>query len=40
MEAHMKCGVDKCGHCAMGPLYVCTDGPVFTYQQLQELGAR
>jgi sulfhydrogenase subunit gamma (sulfur reductase) len=37
MEAHMKCGVGKCGHCALGDKYVCTDGPVFNYAQLQTL---
>jgi len=39
MEAHMQCGVGKCGHCAIGDKYVCTDGPVFDYGQLQQLGA-
>ncbi len=34
LEAHMKCGVGKCGHCYMGPRFVCTDGPVFTRKEL------
>ncbi|HDI83634.1 MAG TPA: oxidoreductase, partial [candidate division WOR-3 bacterium] len=25
------CGVGKCGHCAIGYIYTCIDGPVFTY---------
>jgi sulfhydrogenase subunit gamma (sulfur reductase) len=37
MEAHMKCGVGKCGHCALGDKYVCTDGPVFSYTEVQRL---
>jgi len=37
LERHMKCGVGKCGHCAIGHKYVCTDGPVFSYAQLREL---
>jgi NAD(P)H-flavin reductase len=37
LERHMKCGVGKCGHCAIGHLYVCTDGPVFSQAQLREL---
>ncbi len=37
LEAHMKCGVGKCGHCYMGPQYVCTDGPVFTMDELQKI---
>jgi len=38
LEAHMKCGVGKCGHCYHGPKYICTDGPVFTYRELKELN--
>ncbi len=38
LERYMKCGVGKCGHCCIGVAYVCVDGPVFTYQQIQELG--
>lgn len=37
LERHMKCGVGKCGHCYIGYKYVCTDGPVFTYSQLDAL---
>jgi sulfhydrogenase subunit gamma (sulfur reductase) len=37
LENRMKCGVGKCGRCNVGKMYVCKDGPVFTYQQLQEL---
>ena len=39
LENRMKCGVGKCGHCAAGPVYVCKDGPVFTYEQLLQLPA-
>jgi len=38
LERYMKCGVGKCGHCCVGVSYVCTDGPVFTYEQLKQLG--
>ncbi|TFF92564.1 oxidoreductase, partial [Candidatus Thorarchaeota archaeon] len=31
LERRMKCGVGKCGHCALDHLYTCNDGPVFTY---------
>jgi sulfhydrogenase subunit gamma (sulfur reductase) len=37
LERHMKCGVGKCGHCYIGGKYVCTDGPVFTYAQIEAL---
>jgi len=33
----MKCGIGKCGRCNVGPKYVCKDGPIFTFAQLQEL---
>jgi len=35
MERNMSCGVGKCGHCRVGPYYVCKDGPVFSYAQLE-----
>jgi NAD(P)H-flavin reductase len=37
LERHMKCGVGKCGHCYIAGKYVCTDGPVFTYEQIDAL---
>ena len=30
-ERKMACSVGKCGHCRMGEVYVCVDGPVFNY---------
>ncbi|MBX3746110.1 MAG: FAD/NAD(P)-binding protein [Verrucomicrobiae bacterium] len=38
LERYMKCGVGKCGHCCIGVAYVCVDGPVFSYAQIQRLG--
>jgi hypothetical protein len=35
-ERNMKCATGHCGHCQMGPLFVCKDGPVFS---VAELGA-
>ncbi|MEM0504794.1 MAG: FAD/NAD(P)-binding protein [Sulfolobales archaeon] len=29
LERRMKCGVGLCGHCQMGPYFVCEHGPVF-----------
>ena len=37
MERNMKCGVRLCGHCQLGPVFVCNDGPVFRYQDLRAL---
>ena len=34
LERKMKCGVGKCGHCQINNLYVCVDGPVFRYSDL------
>jgi NAD(P)H-flavin reductase len=35
MEANMSCGLGKCGHCQLGPYFICKDGPVFTYEQIK-----
>ena len=37
LERYMKCGVGKCGHCAIGHKYVCLDGPVFSYKEMMRL---
>jgi NAD(P)H-flavin reductase len=34
LEKRMKCGIGICGRCNIGEKYVCTDGPVFTGDQL------
>lgn len=36
LEKRMKCGIGKCGRCNIGNLYVCRDGPVFTYAQIKK----
>ena len=35
LEKRMKCGIGKCGRCNIGNLYVCRDGPVFTFAQIK-----
>ncbi|MCL0082134.1 FAD/NAD(P)-binding protein [Dehalococcoidia bacterium] len=35
LEKRMKCGIGKCGRCNIGDIYVCRDGPVFTYAQIK-----
>jgi sulfite reductase subunit B len=37
LERRMKCGVGKCGHCQINDKYVCLDGPVFRYSDIQHL---
>ncbi|HDZ8009953.1 TPA: anaerobic sulfite reductase subunit B [Citrobacter amalonaticus] len=34
-ERRMACSVGKCGHCRMGDVYVCVDGPIFNYAVAQ-----
>jgi len=37
LERMMRCGVGKCGHCAIGNLYCCIDGPVFMLDKIQSI---
>jgi sulfhydrogenase subunit gamma (sulfur reductase) len=37
LENRMKCGIGKCGRCNIGSVYVCKDGPVFTYAEIQQM---
>ncbi|MFB9884397.1 FAD/NAD(P)-binding protein [Planobispora siamensis] len=37
LERNMKCGVGRCGHCQLGPLFTCLDGPVLTYDRVAAL---
>jgi NAD(P)H-flavin reductase len=37
LERGMKCGVGHCGHCQVGPLLICRDGPVFRYDRVEPL---
>jgi NAD(P)H-flavin reductase len=35
MERNMSCAMGFCGHCQIGPYFVCKDGPVFDYRQAE-----
>jgi len=35
MERNMQCAVGFCGHCQIGPEFVCKDGPVLAYPRVQ-----
>jgi NAD(P)H-flavin reductase len=37
MERNMKCAIGFCGHCQLGPIFVCKDGPVFRYDRIKSL---
>jgi NAD(P)H-flavin reductase len=39
LERSMKCGVGHCGHCQLGPLFVCKDGPVVRHDVAAPLMA-
>ncbi|MCM8821026.1 MAG: FAD/NAD(P)-binding protein [Candidatus Omnitrophica bacterium] len=36
MERKMYCAIGQCRHCLIGDLFVCKDGPVFTYDQIKD----
>jgi NAD(P)H-flavin reductase len=41
MERNMQCGIGQCGHCQVGPKFVCRDGPVFCYAEVADFfGAK
>ncbi len=35
MERNMKCAVGFCGHCQFGPAFICKEGPVLSYAQVE-----
>jgi NAD(P)H-flavin reductase len=37
LERNMHCAVKLCGHCQLGPLFVCADGPVFRWDKVRDL---
>jgi anaerobic sulfite reductase subunit B len=39
VERNMRCGVAECGHCQLGPLLLCRDGPVISYEVAMPLLA-
>ncbi len=40
MERNMQCGTGHCGHCQYGGFFVCRNGPVFNYRDVQPLFGR
>jgi len=37
LERRMKCGIGLCGNCQMNGLYVCQDGPLYSYREVRHL---
>ncbi len=40
LEAHMKCGVGKCGHCYCGGKLICEEGPIFTLEEIKKYNIK
>ena len=38
MERNMKCAIGPCGHCQLGRLFICKDGPVFARRAVEPLA--
>jgi len=39
LERNMRCGIAECGHCQLGPVLLCRDGPVLGYERARQLLA-
>ncbi|MGW5666156.1 FAD/NAD(P)-binding protein [Streptomyces sp. NPDC003758] len=39
LERNMRCATGHCGHCQLGPLLLCRDGPVVGYDRAEPLLA-
>jgi NAD(P)H-flavin reductase len=37
MERNMKCAIGFCGHCQLGPEFICLDGAVFPWPRMRGL---
>ncbi len=37
LERNMACGVGYCGHCQLGSVLICRDGPVFPLDRIERL---
>ncbi len=37
MERNMECAIGQCGHCQYGGLFVCKNGPIFSYNEVKAL---
>jgi anaerobic sulfite reductase subunit B len=40
LERNMRCGIGLCGHCQLGPILICRDGPVVTADFAEPLVRR
>ncbi|MGD9591739.1 MAG: FAD/NAD(P)-binding protein [Candidatus Berkiella sp.] len=35
MERNMQCAIGQCGHCQWGPYFICKDGPVMNFKNIE-----
>lgn len=40
MERNMKCAIGICGHCQVGPTFICKEGPVLKYSAVETFFGR
>jgi NAD(P)H-flavin reductase len=40
MERNMKCAIGFCGHCQYGGVFICKDGPIFSFDRVREVFLR
>lgn len=40
LERTMQCGIRRCGHCQLGGLFICSEGPVLPWSRVAPLLAR
>lgn len=36
IERRMRCGIGQCGHCQIGPFFICKDGPIFQFSKIKK----
>ena len=36
LERNMRCAVAQCGHCQLGPVLLCRDGPVLRFDRAEQ----
>ncbi len=37
LERNMKCAIGHCGHCQLASRFICKDGPVFAFEEIEPL---
>lgn len=37
LERNMRCAIAHCGHCQLGPHFICKDGPVLSHDRVRDI---